>query len=161
MRDWLVAGAVIESPDGVLLVENRRRNGSTDWSPPGGVIDPGEAVIDGLAREVLEETGLVVHEWSDAIYDIEVAAPELGWRLRVEAFQALDWSGELVLDDPDGIVVDARFVVVEDCGVHLDGGYRWVGEPLGEWLADRWPGRRSFAYDVVGREMASLAVTRR
>ena len=40
MRDWLVAGAVIEDPDRVLLVENRRRNGSTDWSPPGGVIDP-------------------------------------------------------------------------------------------------------------------------
>ena len=35
MRDWLVAGAVIEGPDGVLLVQNRRRNGSTDWSPPG------------------------------------------------------------------------------------------------------------------------------
>jgi len=78
MRDWLVAGAVIEGPDGLLLVENRRRNGSSDWSPPGGVIDPGEAVLDGLAREVVEETGLVVTEWSDPIYEIEVVAPGRG-----------------------------------------------------------------------------------
>jgi 8-oxo-dGTP diphosphatase len=161
MRDWLVAGAVIEGPGGLLLVENLRRNGSTDWSPPGGVIDPGEAVIDGLTREVQEETGLVVHDWSDAIYDIEVAAPELGWRLRVEAFQALEWSGDLVLDDPDGIVVDACFVAAELCGGHLDGGYPWVGEPLGEWLTQPWPGRRSFGYDVAGSDVATLAVTRR
>ena len=95
MRDWLVAGALIEGPGGLLLVENRRRNGSVDWSPPGGVIDEGEEVLVGLEREVVEETGLVVTAWSDPVYDIEVFAPDLGWHLRVEAFRALEWSGEL------------------------------------------------------------------
>ncbi len=33
-----------------------------DWTPPGGVIDPGETISEGLVREVREETGLVVHE---------------------------------------------------------------------------------------------------
>ncbi len=93
MRDWLVAGAVIEGPEGVLLVQNRRRNGSHDWSPPGGVIDEGESVIDGLAREVTEETGLVVTSWEGPIYDIEVVAPDLGWRLRVESFRAARLHG--------------------------------------------------------------------
>jgi len=161
MRDWLVAGAVIEGPDGLLLVENRRRNGESDWSPPGGVIDPGEAVLDGLAREVVEETGLIVTEWSDPIYDIEVEAPDLGWRLRVEAFRAVTWSGELVVDDPDGIVVDARFVPHERCPDHLGGGHPWVGEPLGEWLRDPWTGRRSFGYHVAGADPSTFAVTRR
>ena len=161
MRDWLVAGAVIEGPEGLLLVENRRRNGSSDWSPPGGVIDEGEAVLAGLAREVLEETGLVVTAWSEPIYEIEVLAPDLGWRLRVEAFQAVEWSGEVVIDDPDGIVVDARFVARDLCSDHLVGGHPWVGEPLGEWLRDPWDGRRSFGYDVAGADLSTLAVTRR
>ena len=160
MRDWLVAGAVIEGPDGVLLVENRRRNGSLDWSPPGGVIDPGEAVLDGLAREVVEETGLVVTEWSDAIYDIEVIAPDLGWRLRVEAFRALTWSGEVVIDDPDGIVVDARYVADADCAAHLEGNHPWVVEPLLEWLAAPWTEPRSYAYRVDGIDQRDLVVTR-
>jgi 8-oxo-dGTP diphosphatase len=71
MRDWVVGGAVIEVgipglaavggvTEGVLLVENRRRDGRSDWTPPGGVIDPGEDVVDGLTREVREETGLEV-----------------------------------------------------------------------------------------------------
>ncbi len=161
MRDWLVAGAVIEGPDGVLLVCNRRRNGSHDWSPPGGVIDEGESVIDGLAREVAEETGLVVTRWEGPIYDIEVVAPDLGWRLRVESFRALEYTGELVVDDPDGIVVDACFVDPQVCAGHLREASRWVGEPLSEWLAEPWPGQRSFGYDVAGAEPGALSVTRR
>ena len=47
MRDWVVGGALIVSDDGVLLVQNRRRNGSHDWTPPGGVIDEGESLLDG------------------------------------------------------------------------------------------------------------------
>ena len=54
MRDWVVAGAVIEGADGLLLVRNRRRDGSEDWSPPGGVIDEGETILEGLTREVAE-----------------------------------------------------------------------------------------------------------
>jgi len=161
MRDWLVAGAVIEGPGGVLLVQNRRRNGSHDWSPPGGVVDDGESVIEGLAREVAEETGLVVTRWDGPIYDIEVVAPELGWHLRVESYRAVEYSGELTVDDPDGIVVDACFVDPQRCLGHLRSASRWVGEPLVEWLTEPWPGQRSFGYDVAGADLANLEVTRR
>jgi 8-oxo-dGTP diphosphatase len=161
MRDWLVAGGVIEGPDGVLLVQNRRRNGTHDWSPPGGVVDEGESVLEGLSREVTEETGLVVTRWEGPIYDIEVVAPDLGWHLRVESFRAVEYTGELVVDDPDGIVVDACFVAPHLCEGHLRSSSRWVGEPLSEWLAAPWGGRRSFGYDVAGAELGALAVTRR
>ena len=66
-----------------------------------------------------------------------------------------------MIDDPDGIVVDARFVASERCGEHLGGGHRWVGEPLGEWLTAPWEGRRSFGYDVAGTDPSTFAVTRR
>ena len=58
--EFTVAGALVESSAGVLLVQNRRRNGAMEWSTPGGVIDASDAtVLSGLAREVEEETGLV------------------------------------------------------------------------------------------------------
>jgi 8-oxo-dGTP pyrophosphatase MutT (NUDIX family) len=46
----------ISSGDKALLVLSRDRG----WEPPGGYCDVDEFVIDGLKREVLEETGFVV-----------------------------------------------------------------------------------------------------
>jgi 8-oxo-dGTP diphosphatase len=160
MREWMVGGAVIEGPLGVLLVRNRRRDGSFDWSPPGGVIDPGESVVDGLTREVLEETGLEVTCWSEVVYEITASAPDMGWNLRVEARVAQAWTGELTVDDPDGVVDDACWVHPDACGTHLTGGARWVVEPVTEWLAQRWPGSRQFRYRVDGVHGSELTVVR-
>ncbi|MCU1352868.1 MAG: ADP-ribose pyrophosphatase [Acidimicrobiales bacterium] len=160
VRAWLVGGAVIEGPEGVLLVQNRRRDGRVDWSPPGGVIDHGEELLDGLRREVVEETGLLVHGWHGPIYEIEAVAPDLGWTLRVEAHLATEVTGELVVDDPDGIVVDACYVPGGRCGVHLAEASPWVREPLSEWLDERWSGTRQFSYRIAGADRGSLEVTR-
>jgi len=158
---WLVAGALIEGEGGLLLVRNRRRGGREDWSTPGGVIDAGETLLEGLGREVREETGLIVTAWDGPVYEIRAEAPGLGWSLRVEVHRALAYEGDLVVDDPDGIVVDARFVATDDCSALLDGGHRWVGEPLGEWLGgDRGPGR-SYEYVVHGSDLHGLEVERR
>src|SRR4051812_31214691 len=52
---------------GVVIVENRVllvRRGTEpllgEWSIPGGLLEPGETLIEGVARELLEETGLTV-----------------------------------------------------------------------------------------------------
>ncbi len=142
-------------------MRNKRRDGSHDWSTPGGVIEDGEDLLDGLAREVEEETGLVVTEWAGPVYEVRIIAPQLGWRLRVEAHRAMAFTGDLALDDPDGIVVDARFVAPHEHEEHLRACTPWVREPLLEWLAERWEVRRCFAYDVVGQDRASMTVTRR
>jgi 8-oxo-dGTP diphosphatase len=179
MRDWVVGGAVIEvgalapgdtarpgvvggHPGGVLLVENLRHNGTSDWTPPGGVIDEGEVIVDGLTREVREETGLDVVSWSGLLYEIVAEAPGLGWRLRVEVHRALEVTGELRIgDDPDGIVVAADWVGATDCAARLHGAHPWVREPLLEWMTERFEVPRIFRYDVVGDRVSDVSVTRR
>ena len=156
-----VAGAVIERDGGLLLVKNRRRNGACDWSTPGGVIDPTDtSILHGLAREVEEETGLVVHSWEGPLYQVTAVAIEMGWRMHCEVHRAVDFSGELRVDDPDGIVVDAAFVTPDDVERHLADCFRWVRDPLAAWLGDRWTmgDQRSFHYEIIGSSLASFEV---
>ncbi len=162
MRQWVVAGGLIEAGGRVLLVQNRRRDGSLDWTTPGGVIEvhEGEGVVDGLTREVAEETGITVTEWEGPVYLVEAEAPGLGWHLRVEVHRALLFSGELHVDDPDRIVVDARFVPAGECASHLVGNHVWVREPLGAWLTERWIEPRAYKYRVDGDRRMGLTVVR-
>lgn len=162
-REWHVAGAVVEVDGELLMVRNRRRGGRTDWSTPGGVIDDDDvSLLAGLAREVEEETGIRVRRWEGPLYQVEAVAPDLGWIMRCEVHRAVEFEGELHVDDPDGIVVEAAFVPPGECQAILDDCLRWVAEPLGEWLAERWgPGdARGYHYEVRGTALADMTVHR-
>jgi 8-oxo-dGTP diphosphatase len=52
-----VAGVIVDD-EGRALIIQRRDNGH--WEPPGGILEHGETIEDGLRREVHEETGLNV-----------------------------------------------------------------------------------------------------
>jgi 8-oxo-dGTP pyrophosphatase MutT (NUDIX family) len=161
--EFTVAGALLESDLGLLLVQNRRRNGAMEWSTPGGVIDATDAtLLDGLAREVEEETGLVVTSWEGPLYEVRALALGLGWSLRCEVHRAVEFAGDLYVDDPDGIVVDAAFAHPDECTALLDACARWVREPLLDWLDQRWGPRehRSYTYDVLGTARNDLHVVR-
>src|SRR5439155_4159793 len=54
-------GAVILQDAKVVLVKRRFEPLAGQWSLPGGRLELGETLEAGLAREMLEETGLVVH----------------------------------------------------------------------------------------------------
>jgi 8-oxo-dGTP diphosphatase len=163
VREWLVAGALVESDGRVLFVRNQRRGGYEDWSTPGGVIDAEDgSVLAGLTREVEEETGLRVTRWEGPLYEVEAVAPDLGWVMRCEVHRAVDFEGEVEVADPDGIVVEAAFLTADDAATMLERCHPWVAEPIAEWLAEPWgPDRvRRYSYEVRGTARAELEVTR-
>lgn len=162
-RRFRVAGAVVLRGEHLLLVRNLRRNGAHDWSTPGGVIDDDDpTVLDGLAREVAEETGLRVTAWSGPLYEVVATSIDLGWEMRCEVHLVGSIEGELVLDDPDGIVDHASFVAPQDLEAHLAGCFPWVREPLAEWLRERWRAGevRAFRYEVRGASLDTLTAVR-
>jgi 8-oxo-dGTP diphosphatase len=164
VHNWVVGGGLILGDAGLLMVRNRRRDGSHDWSPPGGVIEPGESIVAGLTREVVEETGVEVLGWNGPVYEVHVEAPDMGWRARIEVHVAQAYQGVLRVDDPDGIVVDAAWVSPELCEKQMEGCRRWVSEPLLAWLGGTdagttaWPSR-AFRYHLAGRDPATAKLT--
>jgi 8-oxo-dGTP diphosphatase len=163
LNEFTVAGALVESANGLLLVRNLRRSGATDWSTPGGVIDASDASLrDGLTREVEEETGLRVTAWEGPLYEVRAVAEEMGWSMRCEVHRALAFEGELFVDDPDGIVIEARFALPVDCHEFLALGAPWVREPLADWIDDRWGPHeaRAYSYDVFGTNRDAMRVVR-
>lgn len=52
-----VAGVIVDDQGRALIIQ-RRDNGH--WEPPGGILEHGETIEDGLRREVYEETGLSI-----------------------------------------------------------------------------------------------------
>ena len=59
-RPIVGVGAVVIDGDRALVVRRATEPLKGQWSIPGGMLELGEKLRDGLAREVLEETGLEV-----------------------------------------------------------------------------------------------------
>lgn len=67
-RPIVGVGAVIFNEGRVLLVQRGNPPMQGEWSLPGGALEIGETLVEGVRREVMEETGLLV----DPITIIEV-----------------------------------------------------------------------------------------
>ena len=51
---FVSAAGVVFREGKVLMIRSERRG----WEFPGGVVEQGEAILDGLKREILEESGI-------------------------------------------------------------------------------------------------------
>ncbi|MEF2247417.1 NUDIX hydrolase [Paenibacillus sp. IITD108] len=75
------AGGIVEDGKGNILLVKAHNDG---WVYPGGITEVGENLIDGVIREIKEESGIdatvshlinivsstVVHKWYDGVTDV-------------------------------------------------------------------------------------------
>ena len=88
-----VAAAVLRDPAGRVLLARRHHHLHQGglWEFPGGKLEPGETVSQGLARELREELGIEVVRCRPFLC-IDHAYPEL--TVRLDVHEVLEWRGE-------------------------------------------------------------------
>ena len=127
-----VVAALIRQGGSVLLVKERGPDDPEPlWALPGGVLEPGELLTEGLAREVREETGLEILDPGRLLYLLHSGHPGSV----VFVFEVRDWTGQLCGDDPNGFVCDVAFLPVAEAIARLDQlPYRSMREPIVAYL---------------------------
>lgn len=105
--------AIIIKDKKLLLVKRGCEPNLGKWSLPGGSIEPGETARKAIAREVLEETSLVIKPENVAtVYDvIQRDNGEIKFHYVIICFFTSIVSGELKADSD---AADARWIAFDD-----------------------------------------------
>ena len=111
-KHWVSVAAAIVDGDRVLAIR-RRDNGK--WEPPGGTLEPGETIHDGLKREVREEIGVEVEPGPlTGVYkNMQRGIVALVFRC----------DGRQQVPSPSNEVVEARWMNESEIKTHLDPAY--------------------------------------
>lgn len=114
-RPVLGVSALIVDDGRVLLVERAREPLKGYWSLPGGHVEGGETLGNAVAREVLEETGIIVSDIRQI--DIREILGGAGQHFVLVVFAARPHHGEPTAGDD---AAAARWVNLEDItGLHM------------------------------------------
>ncbi|MGH3104386.1 MAG: HAD-IA family hydrolase [Gaiellaceae bacterium] len=127
-----VAAAIMRRGDEIVMVRQGAPGEEPFWSTPGGAVEGDELVTEGLRREVLEETGLRVVDPGHLAFVVQIdnrrpehlhgsAGPGRGYLVTVWTFDVDAWEGEPAPRDPDGLVLEARFMGLEEAVDRLAG----------------------------------------
>jgi 8-oxo-dGTP diphosphatase len=124
-------GALVRDAQGrLLMVQRGNEPAAGTWSIPGGRVEPGESDAEAVAREVLEETGLVV-EPGDLVGTVERPTAS------GDVYDIFDYAAELVsgelaaaTDAADARWVGAAEILEMPCSPGLvDSLRRWGALP--------------------------------
>lgn len=125
------AAGILRRGDEIVLVREAAPGEEPSWALPGGMIEDGELVTEGLAREVLEETGLRIGGVDRLAFVTQVDVRqrhrhpgplENGYLITVWTFEIGSWSGEPAVGDPDGFVSEVAVVPLAEASTRLESG---------------------------------------
>lgn len=127
---YVAAVALMRRGGDVLLVRQRARaDERAYWGLPGGIVEPGETLVEGLIREVREEAGVEVTD-PGRIAFVTYSPECISF-----TFEAGGWRGEVGPADPDGFVLEARFFALNEAIARLDElPIRGMQEPIAAYL---------------------------
>ncbi|MFI0912519.1 NUDIX domain-containing protein [Streptomyces abikoensis] len=96
------AGLILEAQDGSVLFQRRSGTGFADgtWSLPGGLVDPGELLVEAAAREAEEEVGVQPHGLQTACVLNRITADEAGTPVVGWYFHTKRWLGTPYVREP-------------------------------------------------------------
>jgi 8-oxo-dGTP diphosphatase len=119
--DLHIVAALVRRGDELLMVRQAGPGEEPAWTVPGGRIESGELVSEGLARELREETGIRVLDPGRIAFVVQVDERRDGWFATVWTWEVAAWDGEIAVDDPDGFVLEAAFVPLPEALERLAG----------------------------------------
>ncbi len=122
-RPVVGVGGVLIHKDRALLVRRGSEPLRGEWSIPGGTLELGETLAEGVARELLEETGLVVRvlgqiEVFERIYPEKSAGASKGKKRPRFHYVIVDYLCQRVSGKPraGSDVTDVAFALEKDLG---------------------------------------------
>lgn len=132
-----VAIAVLRR-DGALVMVQQQATPQTEpyWVLPGGLVEAGELVVDGLVREVREEAGVQVQEITHLACCCQIDRPALNNQVVALIFEIGHWHGTLGAQDPDAEVLAVELAPLDEAIHRLatNGGWLGIQEPLLAYL---------------------------
>ncbi|MFC1996103.1 NUDIX hydrolase [Chloroflexota bacterium] len=133
-RYWPAVGAIVTRNAGeILLVGNDYGRDELVWNLPGGAVDPGEDLIQAVARELYEETGLKVLEIGPLAWIVQAVLKDDRPFIIGFAFEVTAWEGEVSVENEveHGDVQQAKFVSFDEAIDCMIEGNRTA---LRDWL---------------------------
>lgn len=148
--------ALIRRGAALLLVQEQEPHDvAPTWMLPGGRVEPGETLDAALRREIREETGLEITGILSLAFVVEIEASldDLVGTWRAVTY-ACDGEGNVEPADPDGLILSAEWVPLEDALLRLEQVEWYDSAPLRAHLAGEALAGARYRYRLSGRRGA-------